>query len=90
MVYCVSSAPIGSTMKMKPAPVDFPLKKPVLFTKCVKTMEALAWWLGSRKSITMMKAAPKTCHHTEMLLNHANRWLEKMLARETSSKIARK
>ena len=40
--------------------------------------------------MAMMKAAPKTCHQTEMLLSLASRWLEKMLAKAVSVKITRK
>ena len=56
-----------------------PLKKPVLLTTCVKTIDALAWWLGTRNRIRITAAAPATCHHTEMLFRIASRWLEKML-----------
>ena len=43
IVYCVSRAPRGNTMKMKPHPFVFPPKNPVLLTVEVKTILALAW-----------------------------------------------
>ena len=35
-----------------------------------------------------MAAAPSTCHHTEMLLKMASRWLEKMLITAAMTRIA--
>ena len=35
----------------------------------------------------MTAAAPTTCHHTEMLLMTANRWLEKMLMIADSARM---
>ena len=61
IVYWVSRAPMGSTMKMKPHPWVFPLKKPVLLTVEVKTMLALAWWWGRKIRMSTMAAAPSTC-----------------------------
>ena len=43
IVYWVSRAPMGRTMKRKPNPLVLPPKKPVLLTVEVKTRLALAW-----------------------------------------------
>ena len=37
----------------------------------------------------MTAAAPMTCHHTEMLLMTASRWLEKMLIVATTTRMTR-
>src|ERR1700686_2969066 len=79
MVYWVSRAPMGRTTIRNPKPWVLPPKKPVLFTVEVNTIEALAWWAGMKARMRTRAAAPKTCHHTEMLLIQARRWLEKML-----------
>ena len=43
MVYWVSRAPMGKTMKRNPSPPVLPPKKPVLLTREVKTDDTLAW-----------------------------------------------
>ena len=37
-----------------------------------------------------MASAPNTCHHTEVLLKIASRWLEKMLTRDATKRMPRK
>src|SRR5580700_2388717 len=90
IVYWVSRAPMGRTMKRKPIPPVFPLKKPVLLTREVKTDDTLAWWWGRKTRIRMMAAAPNTCHQTEMLLKMESRWLEKMLTMAARTRITMK
>ena len=57
----------------------------MLFTRPVKTSVTFQWVAPSLRKKTRMRTtidAPMTCHHTEMLLKIASRWLEKMLTRE--------
>ncbi len=75
---------------MKPSPWVRPPKRPVLLTVPPNTSPIEAWWLPfCRKNHRMMTitAAPITCHHTEMLLSTASRWLEKMLTTAASARM---
>jgi hypothetical protein len=53
-VYCAISSPIMKTNQGTPS-VDW-------FSNFVKTKEAEAWWLGTKKSTTAMVRTPKMCH----------------------------
>ncbi len=66
-----------------------PPKNPVLLTVVANTVEKLACCSGISHRITMTAAAPMTCHHTEMLLMTASRWLEKMLMTATTTRMIR-
>ena len=44
---------------------------------------------GTRNRIAMTAVAPATCHHTEMLLMMANRWLEKILMTAAVTRMIR-
>ena len=46
--------------------------------RSVHTKLLEAWWSGTSHRIAITIAAPATCHHTEMLLSTASRWLRKM------------
>jgi hypothetical protein len=64
-----------------------------LFTVPVKTSLTLQCVAPSlRKNTRMMTTtdAPMTCHHTEMLLTSASRWLEKMLTSVVRMRMPRK
>ena len=78
IVYCVRIAAIGSTKMSQPKPLS-PLNIPVLLTVVAKTSPKLACRLGMIHRIATTATAPATCHHTEMLLMTASKWLEKML-----------
>jgi hypothetical protein len=86
IVYWVRIAAIGSTKISQPKPLS-PLDIPVLLTVVANTSLKLACRLGSRIRMRMTAAAPTTCHHTEMLLMTANRWLEKMLMIADSARM---
>src|SRR5690242_18567915 len=90
IVYWVRMTESGRTAKTNPHPVVLPPKKPVLFTVSVNTDDRLAWWLGAKARMSTTAAAPKTCHHTEMLFRIASRWLEKMFTNATSTSTTRK
>ena len=79
IVYWVRMAEIGSTNSRKPKPVVEPPNMPVLLMVFANTSEKLACCSGRKIRIRITAAAPATCHHTEMLLMTASRWLEKML-----------
>ena len=49
------------------------------------------WWVSGTKIRTRITiAAPATCHHTEMLLTTASRWLRKMFITAASTRITTK
>ena len=79
IVYWVRIAEIGSTKNRKPKPDVEPPNMPLLLMVLAKTSQKLACCSGTRNRIRITAAAPATCHHTEMLLMTASRWLEKML-----------
>ena len=56
-----------------------PPNMPLLLMVLANTSLKLACCSGTRNRIRITAAAPATCHHTEMLLMTASRWLEKML-----------
>ena len=89
IVYWVRIADIGSTNIKKVKPDEDPPKNPVLLTVVANTVEKLACCSGMSHRITMTAAAPMTCHHTEMLLMTASRWLEKMLMTATTTRMIR-
>src|ERR1700682_6541201 len=67
MVYCVSRKPSGRTYSqymLLPA-------KPELFTWLVNIHLRVWCSVGVKMRIAMIRAAPKTCHHTEILFNTA-------------------
>src|SRR5689334_4840080 len=88
IVYCVSSRPSGITRNQNVIPEVDPSAKPELLIRSVKTKLNDWWVLGRTISRTTTMAAPATCHHTEMLLMIASRWLLKMLASAASTMIA--
>ena len=75
IVYWVRIAEIGSTNSRKPKPEVAPPNMPLLLMVLANTSEKLACCSGTRNRITITAAAPATCHHTEMLLMTASRWL---------------
>ena len=77
---------MGSTNSSKPQPEVAPPNIPLLLMVVANTSPKLACCSGTRNRIRITAAAPTTCHHTEMLLMTASRWLEKMLM---SAEIAR-
>ena len=79
IVYWVRIAEIGSTNSSQPQPDVAPPNMPLLLMVLANTSEKLACCSGTKNRIRMTAAAPTTCHHTEMLLMTASRWLEKML-----------
>src|SRR6476620_2943214 len=89
IVYWVRIAEIGSTKNNQPAPLVSPSNSPLLLIVWANTSEKLAWWSGTRNRITMTAAAPTTCHHTEMLLMTASRWLEKMFTTAATARMMR-
>ena len=89
IVYWVRIADIGSTNSRKVNPEVEPPKKPVLLTVVANTVEKLACCSGISHRMTMTAAAPMTCHHTEMLLMTASKWLEKMLMVATITRMTR-
>ena len=79
IVYWVRIAAIGRQKNRKPKLEVEPPNMPLLLMVLAKTSLKLACCSGTRNRIRITAAAPATCHHTEMLLMTANRWLEKML-----------
>ena len=55
-VYCAIRSPIMKTNHGTPS-VDW-------FLNVVKTNDAEAWWLGTKKSTAAMIRTPPMCHHT--------------------------
>ena len=89
IVYWVRIAEIGRTKSSQPHPEVDPPNMPLLLTVRAKTSPTVAWRSGTRKRIAITAAAPATCHHTEMLLITASRWLEKMLMTATTTRMIR-
>ena len=77
-VNCGRITDSGSTRNRKPGPLVMPPNSPLLLIRWAKTWLRLAWWDGTKISTRMIAATPMTCHHTEMLLTMASRWLEKI------------
>ena len=90
IVYWVRMKPNGRTPKKNAAPPVFPLKKPVLLTVWVNTLDTDAWWLGAKIRMRTTADAPATCHHTETLFSTASRWLEKMFTSAASTSTTTK
>src|SRR5690349_12257831 len=88
IVYCVRIAAIGSTKNRKPQPDVEPPNMPLLLIVLANTSPRLACCSGSTHSNRITTAAPATCHHTEMLLMMASRWLEKMLMMADMARMA--
>src|SRR3954449_4458486 len=82
IVYCVSRKPSGSTYHQ-----NMLLLKPELLMRSVKTVLKLAWLSGTTTRMPMITATPRTCHHTEMPLNLATRWLPRMLMSTCSARM---
>ena len=89
IVYWVRIAEIGSTNSSQPQPEVAPPNIPLLLMVLANTSPTLAWCSGTRNRIAITAAAPATCHHTEMLLMTASRWLEKMLMTATTTRMIR-
>ena len=58
--------------------------------RSVKTVLKLAWLSGTTMRIPMITATPARCHHTEMPLNTATRWLPRMLMKTCSPRMSAK
>src|SRR3954469_24717579 len=68
IVYCVSSRPRGSTRNQNFTSLTAPPSNPELLILVVNT-QLIAWWVfGTKARMPITRAAPTTCHHTEMLL----------------------
>ena len=80
---------MGSTSNSQPHPDVAPPNIPLLLIVFANTSEKFACCLGTRSRIAMTAVAPATCHHTEMLLITASRWLEKMLMVATATRMIR-
>ena len=89
IVYWVRIAEIGSTNSSQPNPEVDPPNIPLLLMVLANTSEKLACCSGTRNRMPITAAAPTTCHHTEMLLMTASRWLEKMLMIATTTRMTR-
>ena len=67
-----------------------PLPKPELLRRSVKTKSALACLSGTMIRIATITATPSTCHHTEMPLRRATRWLPAMFTITCSARMIAK
>src|SRR5262249_27602080 len=82
IVYWVRRKPSGSTYHQ-----NMLSPKPELFRCVVKTWSTLACWSGTMTRTPTITATPRTCHHTEMLLKIATRWLPRMLMKMCRHRI---
>src|SRR6478735_7447221 len=90
IVYWVRMKPNGMITNQKAIELVDPSDHPDPLNLSVNTWLMLRCWSGTKMSTRMSTEAPTTCHHTEMLLNSASRWLEKMLITVMIIRIATK
>src|SRR6478735_4369789 len=90
IVYWVRMKPNGMITNQNAIVLVDPSDHPDPLNLSVKTWDTLRCWSGTKSRTPIRNVAPTTCHHTEMLLNSARRWLEKMLITVMSARIATK
>ena len=61
-----------------------------MLNRWVKTNLADAWWSGTKIRTSRITATPMTCHHTEMPLILATRWLPAMFTRAWKARMITK
>ena len=86
IVYCVSRKPERQHVE----PDTCCRGKPELLKRSVKTNSADAWWSGTKIRTSRITATPMTCHHTEMPLMRATRWLPAMFTRAWKARMTTK
>src|SRR6478736_2909618 len=90
IVYWVRMKPNGMITNQNTPELVEPSDHPDPLNLSVKTWDMLRWSSGTKIRTATSTVAPTTCHHTEMLLSSASRWLEKMLITVISARMITK